>query len=278
MSKIPVSALYSNCEMMMRDHWGYILGTAGVMCTQSVIDTAIDRFPNNAELTKQYGPKWLGHMVTDCSGLIVYIYKQFGLKIPHGSSSMVRQGYIVDCGSTPHPGWAAIVDDTPDTPDNDHIGIVQADGVTVVEAKGTRYGVVKSKVTDPKWNKFGRFKDVDYSAEEVNPMPDTFLYEAKVTTESGSLRLRSKPDTSSPVLTNIPRGTVVKVYGDEDGWSSVIYNGYAGFCSDKFLTRLDNEPVKEDKGTWAVIVPCKSQEEAETLASFFNNAIVAEQE
>ena len=242
--KIPVSALYSNCQMMLQAHWGYIMGTAGVICTQAVIDTAVDRFPNNAEITKQYGPKWLGHMVTDCSGLIVYIYKQFGLKIPHGSSSMVRQGYIIDCGSTPHPGWAAIVDDTPDTPDNDHIGIVQEDGVTVVEAKGTRYGVVISKVTDAKWNKFGRFKDVDYSTEEVNPMPDKqVLYEAKVTTASGPLRLRAEPNTNARILADIPNGTAVNVYGDENGWSSVIYNGYAGFCSNKYLTRLD-DPVE----------------------------------
>lgn len=243
MSRIPVSALYSNCEMMVRDHWGYIWGTAGVKCTQAVIDKAIELSPSTAETTEKYGKQWLGHMVTDCSGLIVYIWKLFGLKIPHGSSSMVRQSYIVDCGDTPHPGWAALVDPTPDTPDNNHIGIVQADGVTVVEAKGTRYGVVKSKVTDAKWNKFGRFKDVDYS-EEVNPMPDKqVLYEAKVTTASGPLRLRSKPDASSTVLTSIPKGTVVNVYGNEDGWSSVIYNGFGGYCSSKYLTRLD-DPVE----------------------------------
>lgn len=265
MSKIPVKALYDNCKMMLAEHWGYIWGTAGVLWTEAR-QKAVEN-----EMAQKYGSRWIGHYVTDCSGVMVYIWKLYGLKIAHGSNSIKRQS-VGPISNLPQAGYAAFK-----VRDGDyyHIGIVGEDGKTVYEAQGTIAGFVTSDVS--RWDCFAPFKDVLYE-EGVNPMPDTFLYEAKVTTESGSLRLRSKPDTSSPVLTNIPRGTIIKVYGDEDGWSSVIYNGYAGFCSDKFLTRLDNEPVKEDKGTWAVIVPCKSQEEAETLASFFNNAIVAEQE
>lgn len=248
-TKIPVKALFEYCSMMLQAHWGYIMGTAGVMCTQSVIDTAIDRFPNNAEITKRYGKKWLGHMVTDCSGLIVYIYKQFGLKIPHGSSSMVRQGYIVDCGPTPHPGWAAIVDDTPDTPDNDHIGIIQADGVTVVEARGTESGVVTSKVTDKKWTKFGRFKDVDYS-QEVDPMPDgeRVIYRAKVTTQSGPLNMRSGNGTEFPIIGRLPKGEIVDVMVEcPNGWMYIDDDGDQGYVDGRFLTRVQPAEQPDDK-------------------------------
>lgn len=271
--KIPVKALYDYCKMMLDEKWGYIYGTAGVKCTQAVIDTSIDRFPENAEMTRQYGKKWLGHMVTDCSGLIVYIYKQFGLKIPHGSSSMVREGYIVDCGDTPHPGWAALADPTPNTPDNKHVGIIQADGITVVEAKGTQSGVVTSKITDKRWTKFGRLKDVDYSGE-VKPMEE-ILYQAKVTTDGGILRLREEPSTASEILAKIKNGGIVDVFGTVDEWSSVVYNGIEGYCSSKYLTRIE---TSEHSGKWAVIVPCESREDAETLASFLNGSIVAEQD
>lgn len=231
MSKIPVSALYSNCEMMLAEKWGYIWGTAGVLWTEAR-QKAVEN-----EMAQKYGSRWIGHHVADCSGVMVYIWRLYGLKIPHGSNSIKRQA-MGKLQTMPVPGYGALKLRNGD--DYYHIGIVSEDGKHVYEAKGTIFGFVVSDVSE--WDLFGPFNDVLYE-EGVNPMPDTFLYEAKVTTESGSLRLRSKPDTSSPVLTNIPRGTVVKVYGDENGWSSVIYNGYAGFCSNKYLTRLD-DPVE----------------------------------
>ena len=107
-------------------------------------------------------------------------------------------------------------------------------------------------------------------------MPDQgVLYQAKVTTESGPLRLRAEPNTKAKILADIPNGTVVDVYGDVNGWSDVIYNGKAGYCSNPYLTRLDGQP---NTSVWAVIVPCETQEEAEMLASHCTDAIVAEQD
>ena len=229
-TKIPVSALYKYCKQMQEEQWGYIWGAAGVLWTEARQKAATN------DMTVKYGSKWIGHMVVDCSGVMVYIWRKFDLKIPHGSNSIRRQS-VGKLQTQPMPGYAAF---KLRGDDYYHIGIVSEDGKFVYEAKGTIIGFTTSPVSE--WDWFAPFKDVEYS-EGVNPMPDTFLYEAKVTTESGSLRLRSKPDASSTVLTSIPKGTVVKVYGDEDGWSSVIYAGYAGFCSNKYLTRID-DPVE----------------------------------
>ena len=233
--KIPVNEVYKYLDMMLRDHWGYIYGTAGIKWTQARQDKT------DNEMAKKYGSRWIGHMVTDCSGVMVYIWKQYGLSIPHGSSSMVKQGYIVDCGTTPHPGWAALVDKTPDTPDNTHIGIVGADGVTVYEAKGTQAGFVTSKVTDSKWTKFGRFKDVDYDGKD-EPMPDTGIqvdYQATVTTKSGSLNMRSGPGTNYPIMDHIPKGATVTVWMEySDGWRFIDWNSEQGYVSGQYLTPL----------------------------------------
>lgn len=272
-NKIPVSELYRYLQMMLDDHWGYIWGTAGILWTEKR-QAATDN-----EMAQRYGKRWIGHMVTDCSGVLVYIYKQFGLKIPHGSSSMVRQGYITDCGPTPHPGWAALVDDTPDTPDNKHIGVVGPDGYTVYEAKGTQSGFVTSTVKDKKWSKFGRLKDVDYNAKDVIPMPEP-ICQAQVTTSGGTLRLRSGPNTNTKKLTDIPNGAILDIFSDEDGWSKTTYNGLIGYCCDKYLTMLV-KPSKEDpepsEGVWAVIIPCGNKQEAEWLGQLFTNAIVAQE-
>lgn len=244
MSKIPVSEVYRYLDKMLEDRWGYIYGTAGVLWTQSRQSSTTN------EMAQKYGAKWVGHMVADCSGVIVYIWKKFGLSIPHGSSSMVKQGYIVDCGSEPHPGWAALVDDTPSTPDNKHIGVVGADGVTVYECKGTQSGFVTSKVTDKKWSKFGRFKDVDYSGEE-KPMPDQGTqvnYQATVTTQSGRLNLRSGPGTGYPVVDKIPKGSTVTVWMEyADGWRFIDWDGEQGYCSGQYLTPLPPATSVPDK-------------------------------
>lgn len=245
--KIPVNKLFEYCMMMYRDVWGYIFGTAGVKCTRAVINQAINNPRNpNPKMTEEYGPKWLDHMVTDCSGVMVYIWKQFELSIPHGSSSMVKQGYIVDCGPTPHPGWAALVDKTPDTPDNDHIGIVMEDGVTVFEAKGTQAGCVLSKVTDKKWTKFGRFKDVDYSGEEKPDMNTPYL--AEVVTKSGSLNVRSDPGTEYGIIGSVPKGAMVEVKTHGDTWDFINYEGLQGYASNRYLNpvkEIDDEPVDD---------------------------------
>lgn len=239
---IPVNALYEQCRKMIDDGWGYIWGTAGKLWTQKDQDNA-DR-----EMTVKYGSKWIGHMVTDCSGVMVYIWKLYGLKIPHGSSSMVSQGYIRDCSSIPHPGYAALVDKTPDTPDNEHIGIVMDDGVTVFEAKGTQAGCVYSKVTDAKWTKFGRFKDVIYGEEKPMNTP----YYATVTTSSGALNVRSGPGTNYPKIGSVLKGTVVivKTHGDE--WDFINSDGLQGYVSNAYLhpdKEISDEPVPKNEFT-----------------------------
>lgn len=247
--KIPVSALFDTCEMMLYDHWGYIWGTAGIMCTQAVIDKAANN-PNNPnpELTEKYGEQWLGHMVTDCSGVMEHIWKKYGLKIPHGSNSMVRQKYVVDITTVPKAGYAAFVYKE-DKNDYSHIGIVAEDGQTVYEAKGTQSGFVTSKVTDKKWNRFGKFKDVDYegSGEKLKTP-----YYATVATNSGPLNVRSGPSTEYPKIGKVAKGqTVVVKTHNESGWDFIDADGLQGYVSTAYLKPEkevpdDPEPPKPD--------------------------------
>ena len=247
MGKIPVRDLYKYLDMMLADRWGYIYGTAGIKWTAERQHALEDKYGDddpNYGMSVRYGSKWIGSMVTDCSGVMVYIWKQFGLSIPHGSSSMVRQKYIVDCGPTPHPGWAALVDPTPETDDNKHIGIVGADGQTVYEAKGTQAGFVTSLVTDKKWTKFGRFVDVDYEDQE-EPTVEV-LYYAEVVTKTGNLNLRSGPSTSDPKIGSIPKGATVEVYKEYGDWDYIGYDGKNGYAAAQYLKRIDDPSPDPD--------------------------------
>ena len=246
MGKIPVRALYVNCQKAIDECWGYIYGTAGVKWTEAKQKTLREKYSEDDPkygMSVKYGSQWIDHIVTDCSGLIVHIWREYGLSIPHGSSSMVSKGYIVDCGSVPHPGWAALVDPTPDTPDNNHIGIVGEDGITVYEAKGAKAGVVTSKVTDKKWTKFGRFKDVDYEGGGGGDPVQTPYY-AEVVTKSGSLNVRSGPGTEYEKVGKLEKGAIVEVITHNAAWDYIRTNSLSGYVSNVYLKPIiDPAPI-----------------------------------
>ena len=74
---ITTTDLISKFQYALDNRWGYIWGTAGVMWTQSR-QTALEKTTDeNRAMSRQYGSKWIGHMVADCSGLFVWAFKQF---------------------------------------------------------------------------------------------------------------------------------------------------------------------------------------------------------
>ena len=150
----------TTCRIPLDDGWGYIWGAYGQTWTQKKQDAA------TREQTVKYGQQWVGHKVTDCSGLFVWAFKQYDQHIYHGSNTIWKkycsaQGKLVkghrDDGIKLRPGTAVfLLDET----GRHHIG-VYVWGDTVIEAKGTKWGVVTSKPSH--WDEWGELKDVDYS-------------------------------------------------------------------------------------------------------------------
>lgn len=240
MSKIPVSGLYKYCEMMLKDRWGYIWGTAGIKWTEARQKAATN------EMAQKYGSRWIGHMVADCSGVMVYIWRQYGLKIAHGSNSIRRQS-VGALTNLPQPGYAAFkVRES----DYYHIGIVGADGKTVYEAQGTIAGFTTSPAS--RWNCFAPFKDVDYT-EEAEEMPDgeRVIYRAEVTTKSGVLNVRSGNGTQYPIIDKLPKGTIVDVMVEcPNGWRYIDDDGDQGYVDGRYLKALPpatSIPEADDK-------------------------------
>ena len=66
------------------------------------------------------------------------------------------------------------------------------------------------------------------------PAPDGVP--AIVTTEKGSLNLRSQPKSSAKVLCTIPQGDQVVIYDQGETWCRVIYEGIEGYAMTQFLT------------------------------------------
>lgn len=265
---IPVQSLYQNCAIMLADKWGYIWGTAGVMWNQNRQKAVSD------STAKEYGSKWIGHMVADCSGVMVYIWRQFGLSIYHGSNSIARK-YCGTLAKTPKPGYAAFKwrsKDTDKYPDGKgdfyHIGIVAKDGKTVYEAKGTQTGFTTSPAST--WQYFAPFKDVDYN-EVSTPMTTKTGY---VTLTSGTLNVRSATSTSATSLGKLPNGATVNIISEPNSdWYGIKYNGATGYVAKKYITIPETKTTTTEM-KWGIFIPCMTEVEAKQLQAEHKGAII----
>ena len=244
MSKIPVSALYDSCKMMLRDHWGYIWGTAGKLWTAELQANPPD------DMARKYGSKWIGHMVADCSGVMVYIWRRHGLAISHGSNSIARK-YCGKMTTLPHPGYAAFkhkAQDTDKYPDGRgdyyHIGIVDEKAEGVYESQGTIAGFQHTPVS--RWDWFAPFDDVRYTNEP--PQEVNVIYRAEVVTNSGSLNLRDGPGKEYKRIGSLPRGEIVDVLSETDDWAFVMDDGISGYASKAYLRPTGAPESASDAG------------------------------
>ena len=221
-------------QKALNEKWGYIYGAAGETWTQAKQDAA------TREQTIQYGQKWVGKRVADCSGLFCWAFKQLGGSCYHGSNTMFKQynsasgelksGKRAD-GQEMKPGTAVYKYNATDG--YHHVGLFIGSN-TVIEAKGTYYGVVTSKPSDG-WTHWGELKGVDYNNEGGDAT--MALYTAKVTTESGSLNVRKAATKTAAVITRLSKGTTVDVVEEGDGWLHIQSGSTDGWCDANFLTK-----------------------------------------
>lgn len=236
--------LITKFEYAYDDNWGYILGTAGTQWT----DAKQAKVKN--EMAKKYGAKWVGHMVADCSGLFVWAFRKLGGEIYHGSNTiwnkyLSNRGKLVngqrEDGMPLRPGTALF---KTKGDDRHHIGLYIGDG-KAIEAKGTQYGVVKSKSLT--WDEWGELKDVIY--EDMSA-----LYKAVVSVKDNDspVHMRAQPTASARIIDDVPEGQIVDVLGNvenKDNWKYIQYKNQTGYMMSRFLVPVDSEPVQEDMVT-----------------------------
>lgn len=151
---IAADDLIAKFKQAFQAKWGYIWGAAGGIWTQKQQDTA------TRPQTIQYGSKWVGKRVADCSGLFSWAFKELGGYIAHGSNSIwknycVSQGTI-DKETILKPGMAVF---KVRGSDRYHIGLYIG-GNKVIEAHSTAKGVMTSTLKE--WHEWGALKGVSY--------------------------------------------------------------------------------------------------------------------
>lgn len=158
---IKASDLVTLFRQALAEGWGYIWGQRGGVWTQAEQDAA------TRDMTIKYGQQHVGKRVADCSGLFVWAYGELGASIYHGSNTIYNK-YTTTTGavgglSTLRPGSAVFM---VNNGRRTHIGLYIGGG-KVIEAQGTRTGVVESSLN--RWDEWGELKGVEYdlAADQV---------------------------------------------------------------------------------------------------------------
>lgn len=252
---IKTADLIAKFQYALDNKWGYILGATHTKWTQSAQEAKVAilekaygsdwkndaRSKNNSNYTAaMYGSRWIGHWVTDCSGLFAWAFKELGGYMYHGSNTMwnkyctargkLEGGKRAD-GQELKPGTAVFV--LKNGSDRSHVGLYVGGGI-VIEASGTQTGVITSQITNKKWAEWGELKGVDYGATSTPATPaEVEKYDKTATVNDVKVALRSAPSTKSTVLLRVDKGATVQV--EEEEWTKVSYKGKQGYMMTKFL-------------------------------------------
>jgi cell wall-associated NlpC family hydrolase len=243
-------------KIPLQEGWGYIYGTWGVIWTQAKQDAS------TRDMTVKYGSKWIGKHVTDCSGLIRRALYWLGEEIVHHARYQytdycTNKGKLVngrrEDGTLPLPGSAVFLQGS-ETKIH-HVG-VYVGGDTVIEAKGTVYGVVTSHLNH--WDHWGELKMVDYTDAAALEVEDAITHEDTqedatagtivkgiISNPNRFLNVRSAGNSSAKVEFQVEKGSIVEILdAGEPDWWQIRYGGRIGWAAAKYITPM--VPEKED--------------------------------
>ena len=149
-----------------QEHWGYVWGTFGHVLTESLFEAKLAQYPDalagNADFIRQ---TWVGGRTTDCVGLI----KGYGWLDAETEEIVYNTNGMPDISANEMYHAATVsgtINTIPETPGlavwhDGHIGVYIGND-EVVEAMGTRYGVVKTKLEGARWTHWLKIPYISY--------------------------------------------------------------------------------------------------------------------
>ncbi len=158
-----------------RSGWGYVKGTYGYVLTRSYYEAKLAQYPEGVGNYADFiVANWLGRRTADCVGLV----KGYCWFDPEAQSIGYAVNGMPDIATEQMIDWCeekGSMDTMPEIPGlllwmNGHVGIYIGDGYAI-EAMGTKYGVVKTKVTGRGWAKWGKIPCIQYIEEAEATAP-----------------------------------------------------------------------------------------------------------
>lgn len=157
--------LVEYCKAQLGNPYWY--GCFGQTSSRQLYATKKKQYPNQYEWAC---PKnQIGKKVHDCVGLIKgYLWSESSTSKPiyKGSQDVSANGMYTKCktkgkiNTMPNePGVLVFMDN--------HVGVYIGNGY-VIEARGHAYGIVKTKLSERKWTKWGKCPWLEYSTNKVS--------------------------------------------------------------------------------------------------------------
>lgn len=154
--------LVKHCKKALEEKWGYVWGTFGQILTPALLEYKLKQYPLEIGRYKDYiQSNYLGKRTVDCIGLIKSylwwdgknpLYKAETDKTADGFFQMaVEKGNI---GTLPDICGIAVYY-------KGHVGVYIGNG-KVIEARGTKYGVVETNLVDRPWTHWFKVPFVKY--------------------------------------------------------------------------------------------------------------------
>ena len=293
---ITSAALIAKFQQAYDNNWGYIWGTAGQLWTekdQKQLEKTTD--PDRAN-SRKYGSKWIGHRVSDCSGLFYWAFRQLGgVKIYHGSNTIwnewcVSQGDLKGGRRTdgkPLLPGTAVFTYNKTTKKRGHIGLYIGNG-WVIEAEGAITGVIRSKITKTKWVEWGELKGVNYAGAEPEPVtPEPEPVKTPPTIRKGN---KNKYVTQCQQMLD-RLGYSLGICGVDGDFGTATEKAVKEFQRDHNLTQdgvvgaktwaalqqaVDKLNEKPAEKTYRVIIGGLTKAKAEELAKQYGGTVAAE--
>ena len=222
MANVKTADLIAKFQYALNNNWGYILNTWHTQWTQTLQNSKVSYMKNkygavwknstkaqndDSYTAAMYGDRWIGHGVTDCSGLFYWAFKELGGYMYHGSNTMwdkycTSQGKLSNGkrtdGKELKPGTAVFV--LKGTSNRSHVGLYIG-GDTVIEASGTKTGVITTKITNSKWCEWGELKGVTYTTDSSTSTTSTStsINVKSAVVNDVRVALRSAPSTTATI-------------------------------------------------------------------------------
>lgn len=146
--------------------WGYVWGTYGNVLTEDLLAYKLQQYPDGVGQYKDFiRSHWLNGRTTDCVGLI----KGYGWLDPNTLTIRYGTNGMPDIGANTMYRNATVsgpISSIPDTPGlavwmDGHIGVYIGGG-EVIEASGTRRGVIKTKLAGRGWTHWLEIPYINY--------------------------------------------------------------------------------------------------------------------
>jgi len=207
---------------------GYAWGATGQICTQAVLNQLAKLYPDQPNLM-EICPKWIGKRIYDCATLVRACLRAAGINICSGATSQWKGDYWEEKGTIdqmPKDRPCVLYYNKTGTV-MQHTGIYLGDG-TVIDARGSREGVIQSKLESRVWTHYTVPKGLHEAIEVITA--------TVVANSGGTVRMRRYASTTSATIRNVPLGEQLQITEQGNEWAAVMDDsGHSGFMMRKFL-------------------------------------------